>query len=804
MAVKSAYPPLNLTFFSHCGRVRLKKAGEPVTDIFISYSRADRDRIEKLAAVLEADNFNVWWDKNITGGVEFSKETEARLDEAKVVLVVWSKNSIHSNWVADEATEGRERGCLVPIAIDEVKPKIGFRQFQTIAFENWNGEATSPEILELKAALTAQLTGSKPNFSSTIPENSHWVDQIRNPRFFALIGIVLTAALASVLWLPKSDREIQATEAGHTGNLNEAYKSIAVLAFSDLSPNRDQEYFSDGIAEELLNVLARQTNLRVAARTSSFAFKGSNEDIAAIGQALNVDAVLEGSVRKAGEKVRITAQLIDARSGFHLWSNTYDRVFDDVFAIQDEIAGSIVEALPSSKSDSDLSAVIQTDNEAYDLFLQGRHYLALRTRGSIEKALALFQRVVEIDPDYAPAWAEIGIAANLLSRGPDTYGDWTLNQVTEIAGPAIEKSLSLDPLLAEAHTAKGLFLARQRKSEEAIVEYRKAIALNPSTPNARHLLYLTLTFVGEFSEAHDVIDEAAEFDPLSAIILENRVSSLVLRDQTDEAFEVARQLSNLHPGWPLSISALAAPYSATGRFAEAAKLIETAANLSQSDNAYANASFALINIKMWDHPLVEKAPVDPASFLAVNEGRYEEARTLVMRQFNNNPGNTFAAWRAGWTLWAIGEAEEALDLFERSIDPFEGLEAIDVTSPLGCYPGIYIAGLRQRLGDPSAAEPIIRECNEIIANMEAQGYVLPFYERDMPIELLMLEGKHEEALMALRKLADSGQFISWWIEVEPIYEPVRNDPRFKQIVLDLKLLAERERQRFLALDNIPQ
>lgn len=774
-----------------------------MADIFISYSRDDRLRIEKLAAALEADGFDIWWDKNIAGGAEFSKETEARLTEAKIVLVAWSKTSIQSNWVADEATEGRDRGCLVPIAIDDVKPKLGFRQFQTIAFERWNGDETSPEYIELKTALTAQLTGAAPTPVAKGPGISHQTKWLQQPAVLAAIG-VLAAALAAFVLLPASDKaDTRSADGKSAGALKNAYDSIAVLAFSDLSPDRDQEYFSDGVAEELLNVLARETDLRVAARTSSFAFKGKDEDISSIGRALNVDAVLEGSVRKAGEKVRITAQLIDTRSGFHLWSNTYDRDFDDVFAIQDEIANAIVAALPSGRANGDLSKITKTESEAYDLFLQGRHFLSLRTRPSIEKALTLFRQAVEIDPEYAPAWAEIAIAANLLSRGPDTYGDWTFQKIADVAAPAIEKSLSLDPELAEAHVANGLFLARQRQWEDAISEYRKAIDLNPSTPNARHLLYLTLTFVGRFDEAYQIIDDAAQVDPLSAIVLENRVTSLISRGQNSDAFSVARQLLALHPGWPLSISALAGSYSANGQFAESAKLMETAATLSQSDNTYADASFTLINIRLSDHPLVKNAPIDPASFLAVNEGRYEEARALAMKQYEDDPSNVFAAWRAGWTLWAIGEPEAALALFEKAITPSDESEPIEIVSPLGCYPGIYVAGLRQRYGNPDEAMPIIEQCRKIIANMEAQDFALPFYERDMPVELLMLEGRHEEAIEALRALADSGKFISWWIAVEPVYEPIRGDPRFETIVADLKAFAESERDRFLTMDKTP-
>ena len=569
-----------------------------------------------------------------------------------------------------------------------------------------------------------------------------------------------------------------------------------MLAFADLSPEADQEYFSDGIAEELLNVLARETSLRVAARTSSFAFKGKEESISAIGQALNVDAVLEGSVRKAGEKLRITAQLIDAQSGFHLWSQTYDRELTDIFTIQDEIAKAIVGSLPSSEAPREVAAVQQANREAYDLFLQGRHLLLRRTKPSIEEALTLFDRAVEIDPDYAPGWSGLGMSALLLRKGPGTYGDWTYEQVSAIARPAISKALALNPQLADAHTANGLFLSNEGKFTESIAAYRRAIELNPSTPNARHLLYLVLLGEGHFREAYEVIDAAAAFDPLSAITLENHVASFINRGKPEEALSTAKRLLDLHPDWPLSKSAIANAYSANGQFAEAAGFLEASAVVAQSDNINAAAAFGLTNIRVFDHALVREAPVNPASFLAVIEGRHDDARKLVMDLYERDRDNQFIVWRVGWTLWAIGDPDGALKIFNDFLQT-PGAD-VKIVTPYSCYPGLYIAGLYHQAGNNAAASPIIERCSETLNNMLDQDYIPSFYERDMPVELMMVEGRYDDAIAALRELADGGHFVSWWIEIEPNYRPIYDDPRFQEIVADLKAFAENERARYLA------
>ena len=785
-----------------------------MADIFISYARANRAKVEKLSHALEAEGFSVWWDRHIAGGAEFSKDIELALNAARAVIVVWSAEANESRWVKDEAGIAANAGKLVALSLDGVEPPIGFKQFHAIDYSS-SGDGAQSDLLRslaMKFEQTASVD-APPDVASKIGTS----DAPRRPVKTLFIAAAMAVAALSIVYfmannifmnshdkvvgdLARSSQASLDTAAAPTGE----YRSIAVLAFSDLSPDGDQEYFSDGISEELLNVLARETNLRVAARTSSFAFKGKNENVSTIGNALNVDAVLEGSIRKADDQLRITAQLIDARTGFHLWSDTFDREFSDVFAIQDEIARAIVGSLPSAGNAQAIATVTQTDSDAYDLYLRGRHHLLLRTRSSIEQARTLFEQAVEVDSDYAPAWAELAMSVMLLQKGSATYGDLSPVEVIAVASSAIEKALALNPRLAEAHVARGLLSATEANLPEAVSHYKRGIELNPSTPNGRHLLYLALVGEGEFREAFDVIDLAAELDPLSAIILENQVTSLVLRDQPEAALVAARRLNELHPGWPLSKAALSAAYSANGKFAEAAKLFEEAAIAGRSDNSYDSAAFALITVRAFDHQLVQDGPIDPRSFLAVNQGRKDTARDLVMRQFNAAPESVGAAWRAGWTLWAIGDDQAAHDLFERYLVNPDVAGSFPAVSPASCYPGLYIAGLRKRLGNSAAVTPILDQCRKTVDNMVAQGYMLQFYERDMPVELLMLEGSHEEALTELRRLVDSGRFISWWIGVEPIYQPLYDDPRFQAIVADLSDFAEREKARYLALEDTPR
>jgi TolB-like protein len=254
-------------------------------------------------------------------------------------------------------------------------------------------------------------------------------------------------------------------------------RSIAVLAFTDMSPGGDQEYFSDGISDELLNVLAKIPGLRVAARTSSFQFKGENRDIVDIGEQLNTAFVLEGSVRKAGLQVRITAQLIDAKSGFHLWSASYDRELENIFDVQDEISAAIVDAL---KDHLGLQAVVPpranaaASTDAHDAFLRGRHLLVQRTRTSIEGSVREFEKAITLDPDYAIAHAELAIANIFLG----VYGGLAVTEAVARSAPHAERAKALDPTLAEAHAATGYAFRLQMNAQEAVRHFRRAVQIN--------------------------------------------------------------------------------------------------------------------------------------------------------------------------------------------------------------------------------------------------------------------------------------------------------------------------------------
>jgi serine/threonine protein kinase/Flp pilus assembly protein TadD len=290
-----------------------------------------------------------------------------------------------------------------------------------------------------------------------------------------------------------------------------AAKSVAVLPFTNMSAEADNEYFADGIAEEIINALTKIESLRVASRTSSFAFKGKNEVIGEIGRKLKVSTVLEGSVRKMGNKLRITAQLINVADGYHLWAEQYDREMQDIFAIQEDISQAIVKSLRVILSEGEklaMTKVRTVDVNAYDYYLRGRKFFHQHRRKSLEYAVQMFEKAIEIDPNYAIAYAGIAVASSLLY----TYFDRRAANSIQ-AELASRKALELAPDLAEAHLARAIALRLGEHPEEADPEFEAAIKLDPKLFDAFYFYGRARKYQSRYAEAVKLLERASQLQP---------------------------------------------------------------------------------------------------------------------------------------------------------------------------------------------------------------------------------------------------------------------------------------------------
>lgn len=323
----------------------------------------------------------------------------------------------------------------------------------------------------------------------------------------------------------------------------QAEKSIAVLPFVNMSSDREQEYFSDGLSEELLNLLAKIPELRVAARTSSFSFKGKNLEIPEIASRLKVAHILEGSVRKSGDQLRITAQLIKADDGYHLWSETYNRQLDNVFQIQDEIAGEVVRALKVTLL-NEAPKSRETSPEVYQLYLEGQHVRRQVSAPTLPKAINLLKQAVALDPDYAPAWAELAYAY-MWEAG---IGATPIDEAFALADQAIERALEADPGYSRAYFVKGASQLYNKFDFKAAYEgYQHALQLEPGNAFLLGQNATALRAIGRMDQSIALFEQALALDPLMSEMRSWQALALSYAGQLDEAESAYRTVLTLSP-----------------------------------------------------------------------------------------------------------------------------------------------------------------------------------------------------------------------------------------------------------------
>jgi TolB-like protein/Flp pilus assembly protein TadD len=339
-------------------------------------------------------------------------------------------------------------------------------------------------------------------------------------------------------------------------------KSVAVLPFVNMSSDPEQEYFSDGISEEILNVLTRIPNLKVAARTSSFQFKGQTMDVAEIARQLKVNHILEGSVRKAGSQLRITAQLIEADTGYHLWSDTYDRELKDVFAIQDEIANAIAGELRARLSGEALPVAAPVNLDAYDLYLKGRGLVALRGSVPLLQGVEALKAALEIDPNYAPALATLAKAYAVL---PYFSNQLRVAESREQARTWADRALAIDPNHVEALAVKAIVVNESDLDPEAALKLlHKAVKSNPGSVAANNFLGDVYLRIGDLEQAMVYESRAAELDPLAPVHLTDLAYVQYMRGNYDSTVDLARRALEQDPAFSNGHRNLIAAYWALG------------------------------------------------------------------------------------------------------------------------------------------------------------------------------------------------------------------------------------------------
>jgi len=593
-------------------------------------------------------------------------------------------------------------------------------------------------------------------------------------------NVFTTGPSAELQTLAAQDREFVAPE-----------NSIAVLPFADLSEDSSQGYFSDGIAEEILNVLAQVKDLHVAARTSSFAFRAPDKDIREIGRLLNVSTVLEGSIRKSGDRIRLTAQLINVEDGYHIWSNSYDRELDDVFAIQDEVASAIAEALVDSFAGLEQKPASRTsDLAAFEAYRTGRLHWWRRSPDELQKAITLFAKAVEHDPSFAPAYAAMADSWLLLAM----YGNLTNMKATERAMPMIEKALEIDPESAEAFAALGLARWNIGQRDAAESALRQAIKLNDNYIPAYLWMGGLLGELGRLPEQSQILQQAMVIDPLNELLAINVAGNLTRQGDYEAGKDLLQSLVALRPdsatllrimsghaiksgglveGWqyanrsydlepdsPVVIETLAGAWASIGVTDKAERLLLEGLRIA-GDNFGLQTSYFFVLIK---------------------QGRLEKAESLLSEQFGDSIEGLseklqqYYFFQKGMISLVAGDKDDARNFFEKAM-----LDESDQTwNGKQVEYATILSALHFDAGNTVLAEQRLETAERSVRRARINGVddAHIYYTES---SIFALRGETGAALDSLQKAYDRGFRAAWWLEIDLRLASIHAEPQFTEI-----------------------
>ena len=572
--------------------------------------------------------------------------------------------------------------------------------------------------------------------------------------------------------------------------------SIAVLPFADLSEDSSQRYFSDGIAEEILNVLAKVKGLHVAARTSSFAFRTPDKDIREIGRLLNVGTVLEGSIRKSGDRIRLTAQLINVEDGYHIWSNSYDRKLDDVFAIQDEVASAIATALVDSFAGLEQKPASRTrDLAAFEAYRTGRLHWWRRSPDELHQAITLFAKALEHDPAFAPAYAAMADSWLLLSL----YGNLTNLKATERAMPMIEKALEIDPESAEGFAALGLARWQIGQNDAAESALRQSIKLDDDYIPAYLWLGGLLGESGRLPEESQILQQAMVIDPLNELLAINFVGNLTKQGNYQAGKELLQDLISLRPDSATLLKFMAGHAINSGDLAQGWRYASRSYDLEpDSPVVIQTLAGAWASIGVTDK--AESLLLDGLEiagnnsglqsnyfFLLLEQGRLEKAESLLTKQYGDSIEGLpeqlqqYYYFQKGMISLVAGDTATARGFFENAIrdeseQSWNGKQVMYAT---------ILSALHYKAGNTELAEQRLVSAERSVRRARINGVDdADIYYTESSI--YALRGKSEAALDSLQMAYERGFRWVWMLEFDSRLESLHTEPQFAEIKQQIK------------------
>jgi TolB-like protein len=608
---------------------------------------------------------------------------------------------------------------------------------------------------------------------------------------FVITGFLVVAV--ALLLVERQLKPVEIEEPGSEVASEESQEeiSIAVLPFVNMSSDAEQEFFSDGITEQILNSLASVKELKVAGRTSSFAFKGQNDDLRRIGDALGVNHILEGSVRKAGAKVRITAQLIQVDNGFHLWSETYDRELTDVFAIQDEIANEILKQLRSKLLTEEVvvAETRRTNPEVYELYLRAKQRIYTRIRPEIETAVDELDEAIQLDQEYAPVFAQRGIAILLLSD--QQYGSIPNDESARRAKRYFDQALRLDPGLAEGWAGLGLYYINDgsHDTEAAIDALAKALSVNPNLMDASNWLQFALRNEGNLLDSMEIIEELVERDLLYRPAFSNAINLFNVFGRQDKAEALLKRIEAFGPDNPDLLLARALNLIYSGSYGEGLQVIEERRALgNMSGVGKIVLSIGLVGTGQFERATTEGSPYRQPVAL-YETGRTEDAFELAHDQARGgDPENLF------YLLLRENRDQALVDYLEERWPSLSTFASENPGSDNGWDTMEQVALAYSRTGNVARFDEAMQFVDRRLVSLGEQGVSNFIFSLNLATHAAML-GDIDTAFDYLEAAVDSG-----WVaagepaEVVPAFAVLVGDPRYAAIKTSVLMAVNADRE----------
>jgi adenylate cyclase len=538
----------------------------PMADIFISYSKSSKAQTEQLAQELRGKGFTVWYDTSLVPGDSFRDVITSELAQARAAIVIWTSDSVKSNWVCAEASRAHARGILIPVRVDNVRSHDIPLPFNSLHTESLSNRSAIEAALAKLGVTPMLATEGGP------------------PASPALADRVVRPALA----LPDKP-------------------SIAVLPFRNMSGDPEQEYFADGIAEDIITMLSRSPWLFVTARNSTFTYKSREVDVKQVGRELGVRYVLGGSVRRGGNRVRISTQLTDAETGNHLWADRYDRDPTDIFSVQDEITEAVAIAVVPAVEQMEQHRSVRKPPDslgAWEAFQRGRWHFFHYRPIEHEAAKKFFRRAIDLDPNFAQAHAALSFT---LLNSATRYQQTSLAEVSDEVLALAQRAVSLDPSDVFGHNSLGWALWMRGDLEGALAEARKGVTISPNHAGIRFLLGVTLLFSGQPREGFEALRNSIRLDPLGPQhhdLLGYIAVAHYVMGEYDAAVEAANAAIRSNPDHRTAYRYLAAAHGQVGRSEEARQALQKAIAVApKSFDMYVRQRAPWFRVEDYEHML---------------------------------------------------------------------------------------------------------------------------------------------------------------------------------------------------------